>query len=214
MLNILLIEDEFIIMKDIKIILSENNFASVDGANNFESSLNLFSKNKYDLIISDINLNSDKDGIEIITELSEIREVPVVYLTAYSDTDIIERAEKTMPFAYLLKPYNNDQLKTTINLAILNFNKKTKAIKESRSNTLKLNSLSHREKEVLVTLSSGKTSKEIAEILHISPFTVDQHKKNIKKKLNLSTVGELIHFTMTSKLWSYLDRDLNINVST
>ncbi len=200
MLKILLIEDEFIIIKDIKILLSKNNFALVDDARNYNSAIDLFTKNTYDLVISDINLNDVKDGIEIITEFSKIKKVPVVYLTAYSDTDIVNRAEKTMPFAYILKPYNNNQLKVTINLAILNFNKKSKSIEENLKNTAKLDLLTCREKEVLVTLSMGKISKEIADILSISPYTVEEHKKNIKKKLNLTTIGELINFTMTSKL--------------
>jgi len=200
MLRILLIEDEFIIVKDIKILLSQNKFALVDNARNYDAALDLFSKYSYDLIISDINLNDEKDGIEIITELSKIKEIPVVYLTAYSNSDIVKRAEETMPFAYIIKPYNDNQLKVTLNLAIINFNKRKDSVQENLQNTSKLHLLTCREKEVLVTLSSGKISKEIAEILNISKHTVEQHKKNIKKKLNLSTIGELVNFTMSTKL--------------
>jgi len=164
------------------------------------TALDLFVKNSYDLIISDINLNDKKDGIEIIAEFSKIKKVPVVYLTAYSDLDIVNRAEKTMPFAYILKPYNNNQLKATINLALLNFNKQSIAVSENKENTSKLRLLTIREKEVLVTLASGKITKEIAEALNISNHTVEQHKKNIRKKLNLTTVGELINFTMSTQL--------------
>ena len=200
MIEILLIEDEFIIAKDIKVLLGKNNFAKVDYARNYATALDLFVKNSYDLIISDINLNDKKDGIEIIAEFSKIKKVPVVYLTAYSDLDIVNRAEKTMPFAYILKPYNNNQLKATINLALLNFNKQSIAVSENKENTSKLQLLTIREKEVLVTLASGKITKEIAEALNISNHTVEQHKKNIRKKLNLTTVGELINFTMSTQL--------------
>lgn len=200
MLEILLIEDEFIIAKDIKILLGKNNFASVDYAKNYDTALDLFVKKSFDLIISDINLNDKKNGIEIITEFSKLKKIPVVYLTAYSDLDIINQAEKTMPFAYILKPYNNNQLRATISLAILNFKKQSKGVSENQENTVKLKLLTIREKEVLVTLSSGKISKEIAEELNISTNTVEQHKKNIRKKLNLTTIGELINFTMSTKL--------------
>jgi len=200
MLKILLIEDEFIIAKDIKILLGKNSYALVDNARNFKTALELFAKNTYDLIISDIQLNDIKDGIEIITEFSKIKKVPVVYLTAFSDADIVSRAEKTMPYAYLLKPYNDNQLKATINLALLNFKKTHKNIPESRENTSKLKLLTNREKEILVTLSTGKISKEIAGILNISTYTVEQHKKNIRKKLDLTTVGELVNFAMSTKL--------------
>lgn len=201
MLKILLIEDEFIIAKDIKILLGGNNYAIVDIAPKYEKAIELYSKNTYDLIISDIHLNDEKDGIDIITEFSRIKQVPVVYLTAYSDSDIVTKAEKTMPFAYLLKPYNDNQLKATINLAILNFNKVSNKIPENPENTTKLDLLTNREKEILVTLSTGKISKEIAETLNISAYTVEQHKKNIRRKLDLTTVGELVNFAMTSKLF-------------
>lgn len=201
MIKILLIEDEFIIAKDIKTQLNKNNFAEIDVAKNFNTAFSLYSQGTYDLVISDINLNSDKDGIDIITEFSKIKKVPVVYLTAYSDSSIIKRAEKTMPFAYILKPYNNNQLKATINLALLNFKKDVNLIKENYENTSKLTLLTSREKEILVILSTGKISKEIAGLLNISQNTVEQHKKNIKKKLNLKTIGELINFTMSTRLF-------------
>jgi len=201
MLKILLIEDEFIISKDIKTQLGKNSFAQVTIAKDYNTAFYLFTSNTYDLIISDINLNTNKDGIEIITEFSKIKKVPVVYLTAYSDNDVITRAEKTMPFAYILKPYNNNQLKVTINLAILNFKKDFKPIEESSENTEKLNLLTNREKEILIVLSTGKITREIGALLGISDNTVEQHKKNIKKKLDLKTIGDLVNFTMSTRLY-------------
>ena len=201
MLKILLIEDEFIISKDIKTQLGKNSFAQVTIAKDYNSAFYLFTSNTYDLIISDINLNTNKDGIEIITEFSKIKKVPVVYLTAYSDKDVIKRAEKTMPFAYILKPYNNNQLKVTINLAILNFKKDLKTIEENSENTEKLDLLTNREKEILIVLSTGKITREIGVLLGISDNTVEQHKKNIKKKLDLKTIGDLVNFTMSTRLY-------------
>ena len=201
MLKILLIDDEFIISKDIKTQLGKNSFAQVTIAKDYNSAFYLFTSNTYDLIISDINLNTNKDGIEIITEFSKIKKVPVVYLTAYSDKDVIKRAEKTMPFAYILKPYNNNQLKVTINLAILNFKKDLKPIEENSENTEKLDLLTNREKEILIVLSTGKITREIGVLLGISDNTVEQHKKNIKKKLDLKTIGDLVNFTMSTRLY-------------
>ena len=205
MLQILLVEDEFIIAKDVKIMLEKDGFASVKIGKDYQTAKRLFVENNYDLVLSDINLKDKKDGIELITEFSTIKKVPVVYLTAYSNTEIVNRAEKTMPYAYLLKPYNQNQLKATINLAILNFKKSENSTPEQPENTRKLELLTRREKEILVTLSTGKISKEIAHILNISTYTVEQHKKNIRKKLNLTTVGELINFAMSSTLLEISD---------
>lgn len=117
-------------------------------------------------------MKSEKDEIEIITKLSKIKKIPVVYLTAYSDIEIVKKAEKTIPYAYILKPYNNNQLKATINLALLNFKNSNRNPIENKENTKKLELLTSREKEILVTLSLGKTSKEIGFFLNISSGTV------------------------------------------
>ncbi|UPS90750.1 MULTISPECIES: response regulator transcription factor [unclassified Bizionia] len=205
MLHILLIEDELIIAKDLQLSLNKDQFAQIDVARNYESAIALFLKNNYDLIISDINLKSDKDGIDIIEKISETKIIPVVYLTAYSDTDIVERAKKTMPFAYILKPFNLNQLKLTINLALLNFKKFQENLEPSDANAALVKTLTKREKEILVVLASGKLSKEIAATLNISVLTVEKHKQNIRKKLNLVTIGELINFALTSRLYVLSD---------
>lgn len=205
MLHILLIEDELIIAKDLQLSLNKDQFAQIDVARNYESAIALFLKNNYDLIISDINLKSDKDGIDIIEKISETKIIPVVYLTAYSDTDIVERAKKTMPFAYILKPFNLNQLKLTITLALLNFKKFQENLEPSDANAALVKTLTKREKEILVVLASGKLSKEIAATLNISVLTVEKHKQNIRKKLNLVTIGELINFALTSRLYVLSD---------
>ena len=120
-------------------------------------------------------------------------------MTAYSDHDIVSRAEKTMPYAYVLKPYNNNQLKATINLAILNFNINKVSIQEDTENTTKLELLTSREKEVLITLATGKISKEIGEILNISTNTVEQHKKNIRKKIKFDYSRRVDQFYNVNK---------------
>jgi DNA-binding NarL/FixJ family response regulator len=201
MLKILLIEDELIIAKDLKMTLEKNEFSNVQIAKNETEAFQLFKDYNYDLIITDINLNSAKDGIEIISYFNTLEKVPVVYLTAYSDNDIIKRAEATSPFAYLLKPFNESQLKATINLALINFKKRPLDSREFIYNSEQIMKLTKREKQVLVTLSSGNSTKEIAEVLSISNQTVEKHKQNIREKLNLRTVAEMINFTMTSRLY-------------
>ena len=202
MLRILLIEDELIIAKDLKITLEKNAFSKVQIAKNTVAAHQLFVKNNFDLIISDINLNDVKDCITLIAEFNALKKIPVVYLTAYNDDEIIKRAQETCPFAYLLKPFNESQLKATINLALLNFNNNALEIGNDKKTIEKVELLTKREKQVLVTLSNGNSTKDNADILNISSQTVEKHKQNIREKLNLRTVAEMINFTMTSKLYS------------
>ncbi|WP_422359096.1 response regulator [Reichenbachiella sp.] len=198
-LKILLIEDEAIIAKDIKVTLEAKEYADVDIALNVETARERFSVNNYDLIISDINLNASIDGVELVKELCEIRKIPVVYLSAYADENTIKKAETSSPYAYLLKPFNTNQLKLTINLAILNSSKEHAAVQFNKKNVDLLKSLTKREQEILFVLASGKPSKEAGDMLHIATSTVEKHKQNIKEKLNLHTIGELVNFALSTK---------------
>ena len=198
-LRILLIEDEAIIAKDIKVTLEAKEYANVDIALNVESARERFSANNYDLIISDINLNASIDGVELVKELCQIRKIPVVYLSAYADENTIKKAETSSPYAYLLKPFNTNQLKLTINLAILNSSKEHASVQFNKKNVDLLKSLTKREQEILFVLASGKPSKEAGDMLHIATSTVEKHKQNIKEKLNLKTIGELVNFALSTK---------------
>ena len=106
-----------------------------------------------------------------------------------------------MPFDYLLKPFQEEQLKVTIQLSLLNYQNTIEGKQEDIENTKKIENLTTREKEVLITLATGKTSKEIADTLCVSYHTVEKHKKNIKEKLGFHTIGELVKFTFSSKLY-------------
>lgn len=199
--KVLLVEDEFIIAKDIKLFLEKENNYSVVVARNYQQAELYFSTEKIDLIICDVNLNEEKDGIDFISTIVSKNPKPVIYLTAYNDASIVSRAKKTVPFAYLLKPFNEIQLNITIELALLNFNAAKNKIDKCKESTKKIETLTKREKEILIVLASGKTSKEVGEVLSISKLTVEKHKKNIKDKLGLNTLGELINFTLSSRLY-------------
>ena len=200
MLKLLLIEDEFIIAKDLQLSLENDDYAKVTVARNGAAAIEAYKRETFDIVVSDINLNEAKDGIAIIRELSAIRKCPVVYLTAYADNDIVARAEETMPFAYLLKPFDETQLKVTVRLALVNFKNQSSGTIVSEAYTNKLELLTEREKEILTVFAEGKTSKEVANMLHISPQTAEKHKKNIKTKLEMNTIGELVKFAVYSGL--------------
>lgn len=200
MRNVLLVEDELIVAMDIKKSLEGHEGNRVFTARHLNEAKVVFETEQIDVVICDVNLNAEKDGIEIIEDLTQLKPVPVVYLTAYDNSEIVERAKKTSPYAYLLKPFNESQLLLTLDLAQLNFKKHDNSIAFNEENDNKLRCLTKREKEVLIVIAAGKTSKEIAYTLNISQHTVDKHKKNIKKKLNLNTLGELVKFALSTRI--------------
>lgn len=130
--KVLIVEDESIVALGLKKSLEKIGFEVTNTANDYNTTLNSVRLDRPDIILMDINLNSNKDGIEITKRLQKIDNIPVIYTTAFSDDETIERAIKTNPVSYLLKPYNEDELKSNIMLGLYkssqvkSFNKKNK----------------------------------------------------------------------------------------
>lgn len=135
-IKILIIEDETIVALDIKRIVKSLGYEVTDTVTNFESAINSVEKNRPNIILSDINLNSDKNGIDIIETIQKKDFIPTIYITAYSDELTIQRAIKTNPMGYILKPFRKDDIKSALLLTIYKLqNEKI----EKNSSFIKLN---------------------------------------------------------------------------
>jgi two-component system, response regulator PdtaR len=119
--KILIIEDELLVAKDISARLQQKSYEIVGIADNCEDALTLFQATKPDLVLLDITIKGDKDGIKTAQELYEIRPIPFIYLTAHTDLDTLQRAKNTFPTAYLVKPFTTNNLLVSIELALHNF---------------------------------------------------------------------------------------------
>jgi len=187
--NILIIEDELLIAKDLSYLLEDMGYKCVGIAKNYERAMFLFNTNDVHLVLCDINIDGDKDGIETAVELSKIKKVPTIYLSAYSDHDLIARTSETSTYGYLVKPYNERSLDVSIKLALNKFyQNEYKAVNKDF-----LSNFTAREIEIIKLLAAGKASAEIADILFISPQTVSKHRSNILKKSGCKNSTELIH---------------------
>lgn len=187
--QILILEDEIIIANGIKMHLEKNGYECETAANATEAE-ELLETCQFSAIISDINLNNEISGIDFI-EKHIGENIPVIFLTAYSDMTTMKQAEQTKPYAYLTKPFNKNHLLIMLNLAIANHRKKFLHQLPEDINFENL-SLSKRELEILGLLSKSKTTDEISEILYISPATVSTHRKNIFRKTGTKSLIELI----------------------
>ncbi|SDL06192.1 DNA-binding response regulator, NarL/FixJ family, contains REC and HTH domains [Salinimicrobium catena] len=191
-----MIEDEIIIAESLRLFLKKNNYEATIATNGAKAIETLQNEN-FSGVICDINLQEKRNGIEIIQNYHDLnRHGPVIFLTAYSNPQVMEEAEEVSPYAYIIKPFNNQQLLTTLNLAIKN----QFTLSPSSTDTSLAEQLSRREVEILQLLATGKTNKIIGSELFISKHTVDTHVKNIKEKLNLNKKGELIRFVLANRL--------------
>lgn len=115
---ILLIEDDFLNRRLTKKILLEGDYLIFEGKNKREA-MDILNSHHIDLAILDINLGSDSvDGIRLGREVQDRFKIPLIYLTAYDNSQVINRAIQTDPYAYLTKPFKPIDLITTVELAL------------------------------------------------------------------------------------------------
>ncbi len=119
--KIMIVEDESIVAMDLAMRLQKAGYEVVGMADNSEDALMLFKDEAPDLVLMDINIIGQIDGIETAKLLKKIHDVPLIFLTAYSQSEYVNRAKEANPSAYLVKPFNSDSLYTSIEIAIHNF---------------------------------------------------------------------------------------------
>lgn len=116
--TILVVEDERVVAKDLQRSLVRLGYLVPVTAANSHDALRFASDRCPDLVLMDIHIKGDVDGIETARILKTRFEVPVVYLTAHSDEETIARAKTTEPHGYLLKPVKPEELRSTVEVAL------------------------------------------------------------------------------------------------
>ncbi len=116
--KILIVEDELIIAKDLQIQLREFGYRVPEIVSSGEEALQMMETVCPALVMMDIVLQGELDGIEVADLIRSRFHIPVVYLTAHSDEALMERAKLTEPFGYLLKPFDERELQATIRMAL------------------------------------------------------------------------------------------------
>ncbi|AFD08049.1 LytR/AlgR family response regulator transcription factor [Solitalea canadensis] len=120
-INVMIVEDEAILAMDLEEKLLLEGFTIAGVADNADEALSIFKNNAVDLLLMDVSIKGDCDGIETIKRILSMREVPFIYLTAFTDAATIERAKETFPSAYLVKPFQIANLRIAIEMALNNF---------------------------------------------------------------------------------------------
>lgn len=118
--KILIVEDELIIAENLRFILNEYGYSSVDVSGNVDETKQLFAKNNYDLVLMDINLGdtSEMDGIDLIKCLNQKHTFIYIYITANADSKTIEKAKTTEPSSYIVKPFINSTIHANVEIAL------------------------------------------------------------------------------------------------
>lgn len=188
-IKVLIVEDEPLIAKNIGMYLNNNDYEVSAIAYDPDEAIFQLKKHGPDFAILDINLESDKDGIDIAEYINQNNFIPFIYLTSYSDKDTLERAKKTNPVGFIVKPFNEKTLYATIEIALSNYaqqaNKHVPVLLAEKINKNLVNPLTEREFDVIKLMYDGKTNQQIAAELFIAMNTLKKHINNAYFKLDV-----------------------------
>ncbi|WP_190808539.1 LytTR family DNA-binding domain-containing protein [Flagellimonas sp. S3867] len=144
-IKILIVEDNVIIADDMQSMLEEIGYEIVDNVIVYEQAVDVLKNNHVDLVLIDIILASDKTGIDLGKHIRDVYNIPFIFVTSNSDRATVENAKMVKPDGYLVKPFEQQDLYTSIEIALSNFNyarkEKTKEIAGNEGDAFTSNSV-------------------------------------------------------------------------
>lgn len=129
--KILVVEDEIITSMQISDLLDELGYDVIETVTNYESAVDSLVNKKPDLALLDIELEGEKSGIDIAHFIKENINIPYIFLTTKSDFRTIDSAKRLNPSAYLMKPFVSNDLYSSIEIALYNFNSSIQKLEEN-----------------------------------------------------------------------------------
>lgn len=121
--NILVVEDESIVSKDIQNTLTKLGYQVVGAASTGEKALSIVKSETPNIVLMDIMLKGDMNGIETAKNIKANHNIPVIFLTAYADEATLNKAKLAEPYGYIIKPFKEQDLQATIEMALYKFEK-------------------------------------------------------------------------------------------
>jgi len=178
--SIIIVEDDEITALNLNMSLQKQGYNVIAVCDNAISAKNKINAYKPDLIIIDISLQESNDGIELARTIRKKYSIPFIFLTSYSDDDIISQAKKTEPYGYIVKPFDPNSLHATIQMAIFKFDVENE--RKDDINTLKVDKL-NLEKLLYSKRASDKPIVPFGDNYHLDISICETFYKGKKIKL-------------------------------
>jgi DNA-binding NarL/FixJ family response regulator len=206
-IKLILVDDHKLLRDGLRNIIEQrSNMHIIGEASDGREAIKICSKLLPDVVIMDVAMPG-LNGIEAARQIHKtFPKIKIIGLSMHSTKQFIQGMFKAGGFGYLLKDGDADELITAITTVMENKKYLSKDINQEfltllkHGENLQKADLSTREKEVLQLIAEGKSSKEIGEILFLSPKTVDVHRNNIMKKIELYTIPELTKYAIQKGL--------------
>lgn len=178
--NIIIVEDDEITALNLKLSLQKHGYTIVAVCDNSQQAKNKISAYNPDIIIIDISLQESSDGIELGHVVRRKYNLPFIYLTSYSDDDIISLAKETEPYGYIVKPFDPNSLHATIQMALFKYEMENE--RKEDIDTLKVDKL-NLEKLLYSKRASDKPVVPFGDNYHLDISVCETFYKGKKIKL-------------------------------
>ena len=186
--GILVVEDEISVSMELEEMLVENGYQVQGVVDSGEKAIDMAGRLEPDFILMDIGLSGRLDGIEAAAKIRSRFNIPSVFLTGHGEKELVDRAVKTQPLGYIMKPLNEHQILAAVAVAMGNRNQEKVDQHEAPYKHIPKDFLSFSAKELKIAelIRDGNETATISEIQGISIDTVNWHRKNIRKKLGIA----------------------------
>ncbi len=208
MIKILVVDDHAIVRDGLKRILVDTpDMVVADEASNGEEVINKVGNNHYDLVLLDISLPG-RDGLDVLKQLKCTNpKIPILILSMYPEEHYAVRSLRAGASGYLTKQSSSDELIGAIRKVAQGRRYITPSLAEKLAFDLGVDvrklpheKLSDREYQVMCMFGSGKTVKEIAEILSLSVRTISTHRAHILEKMEMKNNAQLTYYAIKNAL--------------
>jgi len=159
-ISIMIIEDEVFVALDLEERIQKLGYDVAAIRHNSEKALAYLEIHTPELILCDINIKGEKDGIDIASHVNDHLKIPLIFVTALSDRETLERAKKTLPYGYIVKPFSDGDLLSAIELALYKHSMEFEKLKLTidRISTITSVPVTDREFEILEDIIAGLTN--------------------------------------------------------
>ncbi|HCE58737.1 MAG TPA: hypothetical protein DER09_13145 [Prolixibacteraceae bacterium] len=165
--KILIVEDEILVATDIQESLEGLGYTVQGMVDTGLKAIEAVEKQLPDLILMDINLKGEMTGIEAATNITRNNDVPIIYLTANTDIDTVNKAKVALPYGYISKPFTDKDLQTNIEIAIFKFANDVKLKMESEQFNTFFDLKDHEKNQIIVHGQKGLEKINIKDVYFI-----------------------------------------------
>ncbi|MDP1784091.1 MAG: response regulator [Sulfuricurvum sp.] len=203
--KVLIIEDDDVTALNLKMSLEKQGYEVIALADNAVSSRNKIKIYNPDIVLIDITLQNNDDGIEIARFIREKMPRPFIFLTAHSDMSMLSKAKQTEPYGYIVKPFDPTNLHTTIQMALYRFEEEQKRhsdMNELKTNKEKLEKLLYAKKlsdQPIVEFGNGyRLDIALGETFYNGHKIMLTKKENAFIRLLVAQLGSVVDFKQAS----------------